>query len=59
MILKTFDEAWAEMTRQGHDYGDDALEQVRFGWRLAMMAMLEAQLKEYQATRKQLDNTKG
>jgi uncharacterized membrane protein YjgN (DUF898 family) len=32
---ETFEEAWARMERKGYRYGKDALEQVRFGWRLA------------------------
>lgn len=32
---KTFEEAWAEKERQGYQYGKDALEQVRFGWKIA------------------------
>ena len=33
---RTFDEAWAEKERTGYQYGKDALEQVRFGWDIAM-----------------------
>lgn len=35
-MKKTFEEAWAEMEAQGYQYGEDALEQVRFGWNLAL-----------------------
>lgn len=31
----TFEEAWAAKEREGYQYGEDALEQVRFGWELA------------------------
>jgi hypothetical protein len=34
--MKTFEEVWAEMESQGYQYGDDALEQVRLGWNLAL-----------------------
>lgn len=36
--VPTFDEVWAQKKREGYSYGEDALEQVRFGWRLAMIA---------------------
>lgn len=32
---ETFEEAWARMEAEGYIYGDDALEQVRFGWEMA------------------------
>ncbi len=48
--MKTFDEVWAEKEREGYRYGDDALEQVRFGWELAQHARgedaVELQLAE-------------
>lgn len=31
---KTFEEAWAEKEAEGYEYGEDALEHVRFGWDL-------------------------
>ena len=34
----TFEHAWAEKEREGYQYGEDALEQVRFGWEIAMAA---------------------
>lgn len=34
-IAESFEEAWAAMEAQGYRYGEDALEQVRFGWELA------------------------
>lgn len=37
--MKTFEEVWAEKEREGYSYGEDALEQVRFGWELAVQAM--------------------
>jgi hypothetical protein len=37
--VPTFDEVWAQKKREGYSYGSDALEQVRFGWRLAMAAL--------------------
>lgn len=33
-MTKTFEEAWAEKEREGFQYGEDALEYVRFGWEL-------------------------
>jgi hypothetical protein len=33
---KTFEQAWALKEAEGYQYGPDALEQVRFGWELAM-----------------------
>ncbi len=32
--MKTFEEAWAEKEKEGFRYGEDALEQVRFGWEI-------------------------
>lgn len=32
---ETFEQAWARMEKQGYQYGEEALEQVRFGWELA------------------------
>lgn len=34
----TFDRAWAVKEAQGYDYGEDALEQVRLGWEMALEA---------------------
>ena len=34
-LPSSFEEAWAEMEARGYQYGEDALEQVRFGWDLA------------------------
>jgi len=34
----TFEEAWAKKEAAGYQYGQDALEQVRVGWDLAMEA---------------------
>jgi len=31
----TFEEVWAEKEREGYQYGEDALEHVRFGYELA------------------------
>lgn len=33
--LPTFEEVWAEKEAQGYRYGEDALEQVKFGFELA------------------------
>lgn len=30
----TFEQAWAVKEKEGYQYGEDALEQVRFGWEL-------------------------
>lgn len=30
----TFEEVWKEMEKAGYDYGEDALQGVRFGWEL-------------------------
>lgn len=32
--MKTFEQAWAEKEAQGYQYGEDALEGVRFGWQI-------------------------
>jgi hypothetical protein len=32
--MRTFEQVWAEKEAAGYRYGEDALEQVRFGWRL-------------------------
>jgi hypothetical protein len=34
-VAKTFEEAWAEKEAEGYQYGEEALEQVRFGWDIA------------------------
>lgn len=33
-VIPTFEEAWAVKKAEGYQYGEDALEQVRFGWEL-------------------------
>ena len=35
----TFEQAWAEKEAAGYQYGADALEQVKFGWEIALAAM--------------------
>jgi hypothetical protein len=40
--MKTFEQAWAEKEAEGYQYGEDALEQVRFGWEIAQKALKEA-----------------
>lgn len=37
--LPTFAEVWAGKEAEGFQYGEDALEQVRFGWDLAMQQL--------------------
>jgi hypothetical protein len=32
----TFEQAWATYVAKGYRYGPDALEQVRFGWEIAV-----------------------
>lgn len=32
---KSFEETWSTMEAMGYEYGNEALEQVRFGWELA------------------------
>lgn len=39
--LSDFDAAWAKMGSQGYQYGEEALEQVRFGWFLAQDTLAE------------------
>jgi hypothetical protein len=39
--MKTFEEAWAEKVAAGYQYGEDALEQVRFGWEMRAASELE------------------
>lgn len=34
-----FDEAWARKEAEGYSYGQDALEQVRLGWEMAVAAL--------------------
>lgn len=34
----SFEDAWAQKEAEGYQYGEDALEQVRFGWELAISA---------------------
>jgi hypothetical protein len=38
--LPTFDDAWAAKEAEGYRYGRDALENVRFGWELALAAVV-------------------
>ncbi len=38
-LSRSFEEAWAEKEKEGYQYGEDALEQVHFGWELAMNAI--------------------
>lgn len=40
--MKTFEEAWAEYEAKGYRYGEDALGQVRFGFKIAHEALSEA-----------------
>lgn len=47
--LPTFNEVWAGKKREGYSYGEDALEQVRFGWKLAMIALGGAPADEAKA----------
>ena len=37
---RTFEQAWAEKEAEGYQYGEDALEQVKFGWELAMAELI-------------------
>lgn len=39
---KTFEEAWEEKEEEGYKYGQDALENVRFGWKIAFEALRNA-----------------
>lgn len=34
--LGSFENAWHEKVKEGYQYGEDALEQVRFGWEIAV-----------------------
>lgn len=42
MKMKTFKEVWAEKEAEGYRYGSDALDQVEFGWDLAMSTIIKA-----------------
>ena len=44
--MKTFEQAWSEQKAQGYDYGYEALENVRFGWELALSAIRALPTKE-------------
>jgi hypothetical protein len=35
--MKTFDQVWETKIAEGYQYGEDALEQVRFGFELAQL----------------------
>jgi hypothetical protein len=39
-----FEDEWVKYEAKGYDYGHDALEQVRFGWQIAMDALAERAL---------------
>lgn len=32
--METFEQAWARMAAQGYQYGEEALEHVKLGWKL-------------------------
>ena len=34
--MRTFEEAWADKEKAGYQYGEDALEHVKFGWEIAL-----------------------
>ncbi|WP_257556494.1 hypothetical protein [Sphingobium sp. CFD-2] len=38
----SFEQVWATKEAEGYQYGEDALEQVRFGWELAVAALFSA-----------------
>lgn len=42
----TFEQAWAAWEAKGFQYGEDALEQVRFGWEIANSHSNEDALRE-------------
>lgn len=42
LIEPVFSEVWKQMEAKGYRYGDDALENVRFGWELYRRAILAA-----------------
>lgn len=44
--LRTFEQAWADKEAQGFNYGQDALENVRFGWKIAMEELQQLQPTE-------------
>lgn len=45
-VLPTFEEAWAKKVKEeGYQYGEDALEQVRFGWDIRVEAERDAQYR--------------
>lgn len=35
----TFEQAWSQKEAEGYNYGHDALEQVRFGWEMALASL--------------------
>lgn len=35
--MRTFEQVWDEQKKQGYDYGKEALDNVRFGWALAIL----------------------
>jgi len=39
VAIPTFEKVWAEKKKEGYQYGEDALEQVRFGWEIAFDAL--------------------
>lgn len=45
---KTFAQVWAEKEAEGYQYGEDALEQVRFGWDIAASHVEEQRKAESQ-----------
>lgn len=38
--MNEFDKAWQRKRDEGYDYGEDALEQVRFGFELAFKSLV-------------------
>lgn len=48
----TFEEAWAQKVKEGYQYGQDALEQVRFGWEIRQENELQERLSKIVSTGK-------
>lgn len=52
----SFQQVWDQKVREGYQYGPDALEQVKFGWDLAMQQIekLQKERDDYSSALKEI-----
>lgn len=44
--MRTFEEAWSDKEKKGYEYGPDALENVKFGWEIALEELAAGNLAD-------------